>query len=136
MKEMLKKVLSVVLVACLAFGICSNGLIAMAADLKSVDKNGDGKLDAGEYTGFYRTNSIDKHNANADIDPKIVIDENGKFVTGEGWAHFQYLATYTYADGTVVAHGENGDVAIDYAEDGSIVYGMYIPRATYAGEWF
>ena len=102
----------------------------------SLDKNGDGKLDAGEYTGFYRTSTIDKHSANADTDPKIVIDENGRFVTGEGWAHFQYLATYTYADGTVVAHGENGDIAIDYAEDGSIVYGMYIPYATYAGEWF
>lgn len=32
MKEMLKKALSLVLVACLAFGICSNGLIVLATD--------------------------------------------------------------------------------------------------------
>ena len=109
-----------------------------------LDKDGDGKLDAGEYTDMYIVTaedlengyamSGDKHAISGLVSsPVIVVDENGIITKGEGFCSFTYAHDLVYADGSLA---DESSVLRETDENGNTVYGVYAPYMPYAGEWF
>lgn len=96
-----------------------------------LDKDGDGLLEDGSYTDLYITKNNDQHAVSGVYTPEIVV-ENGKIVKGDGWCHFSYAATYSYADGTPVST----DSLVPVHRNGSKIYGLYVPSMDYAEESF
>ena len=111
-----------------------------------LDKDGDGILDDGIYTDIYTVTAEDiaehatrarsKYNVDPTVNKNIpsdfvptIIVKNGQIVKGEGFCHFSYVANYSYADGAAV---DKSAIAIDYDENGNVVYGMYMPSMDYA----
>lgn len=71
-------------------------------------------------------------NTASTVSSQIVI-RDGKIVAGEGYCHFSYVHTLTYADGSTVTES---DVRRETDANGNVIYGMYIPYMEYLGEWF
>ena len=62
-----------------------------------------------------------------------IVIRDGKIVAGEGYCHFSYVHTLTYADSSTVTES---DVRRETDANGNVIYGMYIPYMEYLGEWF
>ena len=111
-----------------------------------LDKDGDGKLDAGTYTNVFvvRNEDIadgfatnkDKHNVSGLVTPEIIVNEEGKITKGEGFCYFSYVATYSYADGTAVTGGLDGVILYETDENGDPIYSYYAPAMSYAEKHF
>lgn len=111
-----------------------------------LDQDGDGKLDAGTYTNVFVvrqediaddfTTARDKHNVSGLVTPEIVVNEEGKITKGEGFCYFSYVATHSYADGTAVTGGIDGDIVYETDKNGNPIYSYYAPAMSYAEEYF